>query len=49
MSAVTSEPVMPENSGNFDFVAFGAILVTIVFGSSAFAVIRVLLGPLKPV
>lgn len=49
MSAVTSEPVMPEKSGNFDFVAFGAILVTIVFWSSAFAVIRVLLGPLTPV
>jgi drug/metabolite transporter (DMT)-like permease len=36
-------------AGNFDFVALGAILVTIVFWSSAFVVIRVLLGPLTPV
>lgn len=36
-------------SGAFDAVAFGAILVTILFWSSAFTVIRVLLGPLTPV
>lgn len=48
MTAVTNDQPMTQIS-TFDVVAFGAILVTIVFWSSAFAVIRVLLGPLTPV
>jgi drug/metabolite transporter (DMT)-like permease len=48
MSAVTHDQPLPQ-TGTFDVVAFGAILVTILFWSSAFAVIRVLLGPLTPV
>ena len=48
MSSVTTErPLTP--AGAFDPVAFGAILVTILFWSSAFVVIRVCLGPLTPV
>ncbi|MBX9459458.1 MAG: DMT family transporter [Rhizobium sp.] len=48
MTSVTNDQPLPQ-AGTFDIVAFGAILVTIVFWSSAFAVIRVLLGPLTPV
>jgi drug/metabolite transporter (DMT)-like permease len=46
MSALTSDL---GTKGKFDLVAFGAIVVTIVFWASAFAVIRVCLGPLTPV
>lgn len=48
MTTVTDDQPLPQ-TGAFDIVAFGAILVTILFWSSAFAVIRVLLGPLTPV
>lgn len=48
MTAVTNDRTLPK-TGTFDIIAFGAILVTILFWSSAFAVIRVLLGPLTPV
>lgn len=48
MTTVTHDHPLPQ-SGTFDFVALGAILVTIAFWSSAFVVIRVLLGPLTPV
>jgi drug/metabolite transporter (DMT)-like permease len=53
MTTVTHDHPLPQNpltqAGGFDFVALGAILVTIAFWSSAFVVIRVLLGPLTPV
>lgn len=53
MATVTHDHPLPRSSltqaGSFDFVALGAILVTIAFWSSAFVVIRVLLGPLTPV
>jgi drug/metabolite transporter (DMT)-like permease len=53
MTTVIFDQALPQKplnrAGNFDFIAFGAILVTIVFWSSAFVVIRVLLGPLTPV
>ena len=48
MSAVASESLTEKKSG-FDFIAFGAILVTILFWASSFAVIRVCLGPLTPI
>ena len=48
MTTVTTSPTIGP-SGAFDVVAFGAILVTILFWSSAFVVIRVCLGPLTPV
>jgi len=48
MTTVTAHPSMAP-SGTFDVVAFGAILVTILFWSSAFVVIRICLGPLTPV
>ena len=48
MTTVTHDYHIPQ-TGTFDVVALGAILVTIVFWSSAFVVIRVLLGPLTPV
>lgn len=48
MTTVTTEqPLAP--AAAFDVIAFGAILVTILFWSSAFVVIRVCLGPLTPV
>lgn len=48
MTTVTADHSIAP-SGTFDIVAFGAILVTILFWSSAFVVIRVCLGPLTPV
>ncbi len=48
MSAVVSRPVL-EKRGGFDLIAFGAILVTIVFWASSFVVIRVCLGPMTPI
>ena len=48
MTTVTHDYHLPQSS-TFDVVALGAILVTIVFWSSAFVVIRVLLGPLTPI
>jgi drug/metabolite transporter (DMT)-like permease len=48
MSTV-STPAPLTSSRQFDVVAFVAILVTILFWSSAFVVIRVCLGPLTPV
>ena len=48
MATVTHDQPLPQTAP-FDFIALGAILVTIVFWSSAFVVIRVLLGPLTPV
>jgi drug/metabolite transporter (DMT)-like permease len=48
MSAIASEPLTEQKSG-FDLVAFAAILVTILFWASSFAVIRVCLGPLTPI
>jgi drug/metabolite transporter (DMT)-like permease len=47
MTALTNDRSLAPASG-FDAVAFGAILVTILFWSSAFVVIRVCLGPLTP-
>ena len=48
MSAVTGEP-MTKETGNFDFIGLAAVLITIIFWSSAFVVIRVCLGPLTPI
>lgn len=48
MTTVTADHSITP-SGTFDVVAFGAILVTILFWSSSFVVIRVCLGPLTPV
>ena len=48
MSAVTGEP-MTKETGSFDFIGLAAVLVTIIFWSSAFVVIRVCLGPLTPI
>ena len=48
MTTVTANSSMAP-SGTFDVVALGAILVTILFWSSSFVVIRVCLGPLTPV
>jgi drug/metabolite transporter (DMT)-like permease len=53
MATVTHDHPLPQTpltqAGTFDVVALVAILVTIAFWSSAFVVIRVLLGPLTPV
>ncbi|QSY98479.1 EamA family transporter (plasmid) [Rhizobium bangladeshense] len=49
MSMATSAPVLTERQGSFDLVAFAAIVVTILFWASSFAVIRVCLGPLTPI
>jgi drug/metabolite transporter (DMT)-like permease len=46
MSTVTSSA---KPASGFDFIGLAAVLVTIAFWSSAFVVIRKLLGPLTPV
>ncbi|CAM5768591.1 membrane protein [Labrys miyagiensis] len=48
MSVAACEPTAAKKTG-FDLIAFGAILVTILFWASSFAVIRVCLGPLSPI
>lgn len=49
MSAVMGSGTVIKPRGNFDLVAFAAILVTILFWASSFVVIRICLGPLTPI
>ncbi|MBP2449413.1 drug/metabolite transporter (DMT)-like permease [Rhizobium leguminosarum] len=49
MTMAASAPISAKQQGGFDLVAFGAILVTILFWASSFVVIRICLGPLTPI
>ncbi|WP_117192385.1 DMT family transporter [Rhizobium terrae] len=49
MSTMAMEERTTNRSRNFDMIALIAILVTIVFWASSFAVIRICLGPLTPI
>jgi drug/metabolite transporter (DMT)-like permease len=49
MTMIATGPKAADERQGFDTIAFAAILVTIVFWASSFAVIRIALGPLTPI